>query len=43
MHNATSMTMLRKERRRNLILVRENPKRGRKKQRCNEHYAKDLR
>ncbi len=43
MHNATFMTVLRKERGRSLILVRKNPKRGRKKQRSNEHYAKDLR
>jgi hypothetical protein len=42
MHNATLVTVLRKERRRNVILVRKNPKTGRKKQCSNEHYAKDL-
>jgi len=42
-HNATGMTVLRKKRGRNLMMVREHPKRGRKKQRSNEHYAKDVR
>lgn len=43
MHKVSLVTVLSDRRGRSLILARENPKRGRKKQRSNEHYAKDLR